>query len=152
MSGHVVAINDAIRWLRALPDASVDLVLTDPPYSSGGFNESGRRSGSSYSRDMPWLMVFALVLRHASAPNDVRLVRHVPTQKPEDLLLTLMRPHVVSGGVVADPFAGSGSVIGAASRLGAVAWCCDADPERLPAMRCRAEYSGVPQTLPGMDP
>lgn len=112
MSGHVVAINDAIRWLRALPDASVDLVI-----------------------------------RCRRVPKDER--EH-PTQK--DLLLTLMRPHVVSGGVVADPFAGSGSVIGAASRLGAVAWCCDADPERLPAMRCRAEYSGVPQTLPGMDP
>lgn len=238
MSGHVVAINDAIRWLRGLPDASVDLVLTDPPYSSGGFNESGRRSGSSYSRDMPWLMGDALstpgichlirevaiecrrvvkstgamdlftdfkmaailapviesagwryrslivwdktshgsgqgwmpqhelVMHFGSAdtvylahqPNVIRCrrvpkdEREHPTQKPEDLLLTLMRPHVVSGGVVADPFAGSGSVMGAASRLGAVAWCCDADPERLPAMRRRAEYSGVPQTLPGMDP
>src|SRR5512139_1217586 len=25
---------DAVTWLRALPDASVDLIVTDPPYES----------------------------------------------------------------------------------------------------------------------
>lgn len=34
---------DALELLRALPDGSVDAVITDPPYSSGAFNESARR-------------------------------------------------------------------------------------------------------------
>jgi site-specific DNA-methyltransferase (adenine-specific) len=29
-----VALIDAVEWLRTLPDASVDLVVTDPPYES----------------------------------------------------------------------------------------------------------------------
>ncbi len=31
-----VAQGDSLAWLRALPDASADAVVTDPPYSSGG--------------------------------------------------------------------------------------------------------------------
>ena len=34
---------DALAVLRELPDASVDAVLTDPPYSSGGLHASARR-------------------------------------------------------------------------------------------------------------
>ncbi len=37
---------DALLLLRELPDASVDLVLTDPPYSSGGMFR-GDRAGQS---------------------------------------------------------------------------------------------------------
>lgn len=233
---HQIATDDAVRWLRQLPAASVDLALTDPPYSSGGYNESGRRSGSSSSDSMPWLLgdglstpgicylirevalelrrvvkgtgaldmftdfkmaaILAPVMESAgwryrslivwdktsqgsgqgwmpqhelimhfgsadtayltSQANVIRCKRvakdareHV-TEKPVDLLVALMRPHVLGGGVVVDPFAGSGSVIEAASRLGAVAWCCDADPGRLPAMQRRAEYSGIAQALPGL--
>src|SRR5712692_6176267 len=32
--GPSLARTDAIEWLRTLPDASVDLVVTDPPYES----------------------------------------------------------------------------------------------------------------------
>ena len=35
---------DALSVLRELPDASVDAVLTDPPYSSGGLHAGTRRS------------------------------------------------------------------------------------------------------------
>jgi len=34
---------DALAALRELPDASVDAVLTDPPYSSGGLHAGARR-------------------------------------------------------------------------------------------------------------
>lgn len=34
---------DALAILRELPDASVDAVLTDPPYSSGGLHAGARR-------------------------------------------------------------------------------------------------------------
>jgi len=33
---------DALAVLRAMPDASVDAVITDPPYSSGGFTRGDR--------------------------------------------------------------------------------------------------------------
>jgi site-specific DNA-methyltransferase (adenine-specific) len=33
---------DALALLQRLPDASVDMLLTDPPYSSGGFTRSDR--------------------------------------------------------------------------------------------------------------
>ena len=35
---------DALDVLRSLPDASVDMVLTDPPYSSGGATMSARQA------------------------------------------------------------------------------------------------------------
>lgn len=35
---------DALAVLRELPDASVDAVLTDPPYSSGGLHAGARRA------------------------------------------------------------------------------------------------------------
>ena len=35
---------DALDVLRSLPDDSVDMVLTDPPYSSGGSTLSTRQA------------------------------------------------------------------------------------------------------------
>lgn len=40
----VVVRGDAVAVLSAVPEASVDLVLTDPPYCSGGFTETERTS------------------------------------------------------------------------------------------------------------
>lgn len=228
---HLVATEDAIRWLRTLPAGSVDHMLSDPPYSSGGFNESQRRSGSSQSKSMPWLQGDALwtlamahllrevalearrvikpggtmslfsdwkmvpvfvsvvesagwrwraqivwdkmnfghgrgwmpqhemVLHFADAstryvkcvPNVIRCARvpnasrEHPTQKPVDLLCALLAPVVEPGthAVIADPFAGSGSLIEACQRLGLTAWCCDADPAHAPAMQRRAEQRGL---------
>ena len=34
VSEYQLACGDAVEWLRQLPDASVDLVVTDPPYES----------------------------------------------------------------------------------------------------------------------
>lgn len=41
---------DALTLLRAMPDASVDAIVTDPPYSSGGMTRGDRTSdtGSKY--------------------------------------------------------------------------------------------------------
>jgi site-specific DNA-methyltransferase (adenine-specific) len=33
---------EALSVLRSLPDASVDAIVTDPPYSSGGFTRGDR--------------------------------------------------------------------------------------------------------------
>lgn len=39
----ILCCGDALAILRDLPDASVDAVLTDPPYSSGGLHAGARR-------------------------------------------------------------------------------------------------------------
>jgi site-specific DNA-methyltransferase (adenine-specific) len=40
---------DALGVLRSMPTASVDAVITDPPYSSGGFTR-GDRAGSTSTK------------------------------------------------------------------------------------------------------
>lgn len=37
---------DALQLLQSLPDASVDALVTDPPYSSGGMTRADRSSGT----------------------------------------------------------------------------------------------------------
>jgi site-specific DNA-methyltransferase (adenine-specific) len=44
---------DALAVLRELPDASIDAVLTDPPYSSGGLHASARRREPSAKYQLP---------------------------------------------------------------------------------------------------
>lgn len=41
-----VVLGDSLHMLRDMPDGCVDLVLTDPPYSSGGFTRGDRTSNS----------------------------------------------------------------------------------------------------------
>lgn len=43
---------DCIEVMEALPDASVDAVLTDPPYSSGGRRENSRSIRKSMTRSI----------------------------------------------------------------------------------------------------
>lgn len=45
-SAYEILQGDALALLRGLPDASVDAVITDPPYSSGGMVR-GDRTGST---------------------------------------------------------------------------------------------------------
>lgn len=42
MADVTLLMGDALDLLRSLPDASVDAVITDPPYSSGGLTRSDR--------------------------------------------------------------------------------------------------------------
>ncbi len=232
---HEYSTEDAVRFLRSLPAGSADCVCTDPPYSSGGFNESQRRDGSSSSDVMPWLKgdalstmgmshllrEFALEARRVVKPsggmhvfcdwkmagifapviesagwryrscivwdkgfpgsgqgfrtqhelilhfadptteyfehpgNVIRIPRvpnaqrEHPTQKPVDLLVALLRPICSRGGVVVDPFAGSGSIIEAAERIGASAWVCDADPAHRATIERRALSHGTQPSLLG---
>ena len=61
MAHYHLSHSDAVQWLRTLPDASVDLVLTDPPYESlekhratGTTTRLKRSKGSSNS----WFAIF----------------------------------------------------------------------------------------------
>lgn len=66
-----------------------------------------------------------------------------PTQKPEALLERVVRSSCPPGGLVADPFAGSGTTAVAALRHGRRAVLCDADPRALALARRRLEALGV---------
>ena len=46
-AGMLLMRGDCLELLKDIPDGSVDMVLTDPPYSSGGMYRSDRASGSS---------------------------------------------------------------------------------------------------------
>ena len=46
-AGVVLMQGDCLELLQDIPDGSVDMVLTDPPYSSGGMYRSDRANGSS---------------------------------------------------------------------------------------------------------
>jgi len=35
---------DALTWLQTLPDSSVDALITDPPYASGGLHAGDRKA------------------------------------------------------------------------------------------------------------
>jgi len=43
-------LGDCLEVMRSMPDKSVDAVITDPPYSSGGFQEAGKSVGSIGTR------------------------------------------------------------------------------------------------------
>ncbi|WP_239000977.1 DNA-methyltransferase [Jiangella asiatica] len=209
-------LGDCIEVMESLPDRTVDAVLTDPPYSSGGRRENARSIRKSMNRgveDDDWIRGdamsttgFIYLLRlcgiqwrrvlkpggHAlsfidwrMAPNlvaaletaDLRqhpilvwdkaklgmgaifrnqheFIVHVtagnpsdpqrrdvpnvlrypsvrdgdhPTEKPGALLQTLLSVVTPPGGLVLDPFAGSGSTLQAARALGHSAIGIEAD-------------------------
>ena len=44
---HQIVHGEALQWLRSLPDACADAVITDPPYSSGGMFRGDRAMGTA---------------------------------------------------------------------------------------------------------
>lgn len=211
-----VYLGDCIDVMAELPEHSVDVVLTDPPYSSGGRRENARSIRKSMTRSVDddawirgdamgtqafmwfmrecglewrrllvpgghclsfidWRMAFNLLtaletadlrqhpilvwdkdklgmgaifrnqhefIVHMSAGNPVdpqrRDVPNVlrfpslrdgdhPTEKPDALLQTLLSVVTPPGGLVLDPFAGSGSTLQAARALGFRAIGVEAD-------------------------
>lgn len=54
---------DCLELLKDIPDGSVDMVLTDPPYSSGGMYRSDRASGSSKNIKVQTQKTSSLILR-----------------------------------------------------------------------------------------
>ncbi|WP_276574301.1 DNA-methyltransferase [Pseudomonas fulva] len=72
--------------------------------------------------------------------NTATTGNHHPTVKPTDLMAYLCRLVTPIGGVVLDPFMGSGSTGKAAVREGFQFIGCERDPEYLPIARARIEY------------
>ena len=71
-----------------------------------------------------------------------------PTQKPEALLERIIRASSQEGGLVADPFAGSGTALVAAKRLGRRWWGCDLNGEAVALAESR--LAAEPEPLPGL--
>ncbi len=134
---------DCLSVLRQIPDGAVDAVVTDPPYGIGYRNTRGQtvaNDGAPFVWDkgshgmgdtaaqfgpQHEVMWFATkgkfkfpgrrpvsVLRAARVPHGQ--VVH-PTEKPVPLMAELLSVVVPAGGLVLDPFSGSGST-GAAAR------------------------------------
>ena len=74
-----------------------------------------------------------------------------PTMKPVELIERMLRNSLPSGGLVFDPFGGSGSTMIAAHRLGARALLCELDPKYADVI-CRRwqEHTGVLPTRDGV--
>lgn len=119
-----VTCSDAVAWLRAMPDESVDLVLTDPAYES---LEKHRKKGTttrlkhSKSSSNDWFSIFPnerfedlfrelyRVLktdRHFYMLCDQETMFYA---KPVSLLRMLIEQSTQPGELVIDPFCGSGS-------------------------------------------
>ena len=197
---------DAVEWLRSLPDASADLIVTDPPYESlekhravgtttrlkhskassndwfqvfpnGRFQEllselyrvlrrnrhcyifcdqetmfvlkpAAEEVGFRFWKPIVWDKIamgmgyhyraryeFVLFfekgkrrLNDLSIPDVLQCKRvrnGYPTEKPLELIETLIRQSSETGEVVLDPFFGSGTTILASRRLGRAAWGTD---------------------------
>lgn len=82
------------------------------------------------------------VLEHPRVPASQR---HVPFEKPVGLLMPLIERHAPSDGLVLDPFAGSGSTLVAAKRVGRKAIGVEIDERyaEVAANRLRQEVLGL---------
>lgn len=68
--------------------------------------------------------------------NKIERADH-PSPKPIDLMKRIVAPIVPVGGLVADPFMGSGSTLIAAQQIGREAWGCDREPRYVEMARKR---------------
>jgi DNA modification methylase len=63
--GHMI-LGDSLAGMRQLPDASVDLVMTSPPFALARKKEYGNADPKDYLR---WFSPFALEIRRILKPN-----------------------------------------------------------------------------------
>ena len=69
--------------------------------------------------------------------------------KPVELMVRAITNSTVTGDIVLDPFAGSGSTIIAAEQTGRVCYACEIDPLYVDVIRQRfADYTGQPDLAP----
>jgi site-specific DNA-methyltransferase (adenine-specific) len=225
---YTIIEGDSVEAMKSLETASVDAVITDPPYCSGGFSESARTSAKVQGVRGPWeqswfkgdnmgtqgllfmlraiawesarvlkpsgsLLVFCdwrmvanlapalesaglrcqnmivwdkgsmglgtgfrpqheLVLQFTNgapkyqvlnASNVIKCGRVTgarkvhPTEKPVELMRKLIETVCPVGGLVADPFAGSGSTGVAALELGRFFWGAERCPQIAATARAR---------------
>lgn len=111
---------DALEVLKRLPDHSVNLVLTDPPYNvSVTTTVNGKKTVSEWDRIdgyIGWCISWLLECQRVLTPSNIWHIPPIPSnnrlhtcQKPVEILRRLCRVSSRPGDVVLDPFMGSGS-------------------------------------------
>lgn len=138
---------DCLTVLRRIPDESVDAVVTDPPY---GLEFMGKAWDKYTPLDFElwcakWAAECLRILKPAyvaKAPKSERPVvdgtAH-PTVKPLALMRWLIRLVTPPGGVVVDPFAGSGTTLEAAYLEGFESIGVEMTPDYWPLVAARIE-------------
>nr|DAP86335.1 MAG TPA: adenine-specific methyltransferase [Caudoviricetes sp.] len=185
---------DCLEYMRQLPDKSIDLIVTDPPYGkkadkgTNGFGQAKNRRyaggwdnkrpekevfdemrrisknmvifGANYFADMLpssncWIFwdkkgevkfqnpfadgeliyttfkkpVKRIVFRQQGFITDSKDERYHPTQKPSELVAQLIEMFSDEGGIIFDPFIGSGTTAIAAIRTGRKYIGCEINEE-----------------------
>ena len=126
---------DCLVELARIPDESVDAVVTDPPY---GLEFMGKGGPSTVAADPAILSEWSetSVCANCGAPS--RRESHA-TVKPLALMRWLCRLVTPPGGVVVDPFAGSGTTLEAAYLEGFESIGVEMTPEYWPLIAARIE-------------
>ena len=88
--------------------------------------------------------VHADVLRYSATPSSER--EH-PVEKPESLMMELIAPTTPEGGLVLDPFCGSGTVLTAAKKLNRHFIGFDLDPDYCKTAELRVVAANEARTL-----
>lgn len=121
---------DSLELLEDIPDNTIDLILTDPPYSSGGWvyrgiivwNKGNARNipgrfrqdcefavwGTNGPKTVDWSPGFTSLPGFYNEKSVPSVKKHHQTEKPVELLEKLIRV-CPENGYVCDPFMGSGS-------------------------------------------
>lgn len=140
-TGHGVTLNHgdvvADRVLAEIDDASVHAVVTDPPYGIGFMGSEWDQPGTFGSQKRngrPGVHQRRTRVDHTT--TRVNGVWH-PTVKPLTLMRWLVRLITPPGGVVLDPFAGSGTTVEACLLEGMGCVAVERDAKYLPLIEAR---------------
>ncbi len=108
---HVVEVDDCCNLLARLPDASVQLIVCDPPYNIMLAN------WDQHDDYIGWASIWL---------QEAERVGH-PTQKPRAVIQRLVRSMSYPGSTIVDFFGGSGITTRVAIEEGRHSVCCDTD-------------------------
>jgi DNA modification methylase len=111
-----ILLGDCYELMKGIPDGSVDLILTDPPYNTTALSWDQRPTDLATLWDEIKRITKpnAAIVFTASQPFTTDL----PTQKPVALFEYLIRTYTNPDETILDPFAGSGTTALAAHATG----------------------------------
>ena len=126
---------DSYEFIKTMPDASVNLIITDPPYelvtggNKGCLSHAIPFASGTFKSDLEFIV--AMKEKGATFQGDSRLKSKFyqggvvkdkttshPTPKPVNLIKKIMMIGSNKGDVVFDPFLGSGTTAMVAKELG----------------------------------
>src|SRR5947208_2712783 len=131
MGWNDVITGDCLEVLAGLPAGSVDLAFADPPFNIGyeyDVYDDRRANPVGKLPDDTWVLRPQETADHFHPESDTWYASRVcgtfkertghPCQMPEAVLERIIRVATNPGDVVLDPFAGSGTTLAVAKKLG----------------------------------